>query len=188
MSRTGSTGRAGNRPALLVVDPQVGVLAGAWRRDETIAAVSALIGRARATGSPVIWVRHDDEWLPAGSGQWQIVPELAPMPDEPVIAKNYGDAFAGTGLEQLLARSGAGGIVLCGAQSDACIRSTLNGALYRGIPVTLAADAHTTVDRRAMGAGFGPEHAVELVNLMAAYTVLPGIGSRLAPAAELFAS
>jgi len=36
--------------------------------------------------------------------------------------------------------------VVCGAQTDACIRSTLHGAIARGYNATLVSDAHTTDD------------------------------------------
>ena len=39
-----------------------------------------------------------------------------------------------------------------GAQTDACIRSTLHGAFARGYDATLVSDAHTTEDLSAWGA------------------------------------
>ena len=38
--------------------------------------------------------------------------------------------------------------MVTGAQTDACIRSTLHGAIIRGYDATLVADAHTTEDLR----------------------------------------
>ena len=43
--------------------------------------------------------------------------------------KHYGDAFEATDLEEVLAERGVGRLVVTGAQTDACIRSTLHGAL-----------------------------------------------------------
>ena len=48
------------------------------------------------------------------------------------MEKNYGDSFEDTALESVLAGLGVGRLVIAGAQTDACIRSTLHGALARG--------------------------------------------------------
>ena len=60
--------------------------------------------------------------------------------------KQFGDSFEGTNLDELLQESGVECLVVCGAQTDACIRSTLHGALARGYKATLVSDAHTTDD------------------------------------------
>ena len=71
---------------------------------------------------------------------------------EPLVHKHYGDSFEETELEELLAERKVGRLVVTGAQTDACIRSTLHGALVRGYDATLVADAHTTEDPSAWGA------------------------------------
>ena len=62
------------------------------------------------------------------------------------MQKNYGDAFEDTDLEDVLAELGVGRLVVTGAQTDACVRSTLHGAFVRGYDATLVGDAHTTED------------------------------------------
>ena len=52
----------------------------------------------------------------------------------------------------MLAERGVGRLVVTGAQTDACIRSTIHGAFTRGYDVTLVGDAHTTEDLTAYGA------------------------------------
>ena len=59
------------------------------------------------------------------------MPELAPGGDEPLVEKTYGDAFEDTTLEHVLSGLGVGRLVVAGTQTDACIRSTLHGALIR---------------------------------------------------------
>lgn len=115
-----------NRPntALLVVDVQNGVVAGAHQRDAVVAKVAGLVDRARHERVPVVWVQHSDEHLAPGSNEWRIVGELAPDADEALIEKNYGDSFEGTELESVLSRLCVGRLVVVGAQTDACIRST----------------------------------------------------------------
>src|SRR4051812_22119792 len=122
-----------NRPntALLVVDVQQGVVAGATRRDDVVANINTLVDKAREAGVPVVWVQHNDEGLPRSSDEWQLVPELKPAEAEPIIEKSYGDSFEDTRLESVLADLQVGRLIVAGAQTDACIRCTLHGAFAR---------------------------------------------------------
>ena len=61
-----------------------------------------------------------------------------PDENEALIEKRYGDAFEDTNLEAILSDLGVGRLVVFGAQTDACIRSTLHGAFLRGYDTTLA--------------------------------------------------
>lgn len=155
-----------NRPntALVVIDLQNGVVANAWRRDNVLAIVNALVGRARAARVPVVWIRHADEELEPGSDAWQIVAGLSPAPDETIVEKRYRDAFEDTVLEQTLATLSVGKLIVTGAQTDMCIRSTLHGALVRGYDATLVGDAHTTEDLTQWGAP-PPESVIRHTNL-----------------------
>ncbi len=138
--------------ALVIIDLQNEVVANAYRRREVLGAVNMLIERARSAHVPVVWVRHADEELKAGSEAWQIVAELAPEPGEVIVEKSYRDAFEGTDLEQVLSSLGVGKLIVTGAQTDMCVRSTLHGALVRGYDATLVSDAHTTEDMTQRGA------------------------------------
>ena len=143
-----------NRPntALLVVDVQTGVVEGAHERDAVVANVGTLVEKARQEQVPVVWVQHSDAGLARESDEWQIVPELTPGDAEPLIEKNYGDSFEDTNLENVLSGLGVGRLLVVGAQTDMCIRSTLHGALVRGYDATLVSDAHTTEDLSEWGA------------------------------------
>jgi len=143
-----------NRPntALLVIDVQNGVVAEAHERDAVVANVASLVEKAREADVPVIWVQHNDQGLQRGSESWQLVPELSPAEDEPLVEKSYGDSFEDTNLESVLSDLGVGKLVVSGAQTDMCIRSTLHGALARGYDAILVKDAHTTEDLSAWGA------------------------------------
>lgn len=150
--------------ALLVVDVQNDVVAGAHERDRVIANIAALVARARDEGTPVVWVQHSDEDLQMGSDGWQYVPELVRAESEPLIHKEFGDSFEATDLEAVLAERKVGRLIVTGAQTDACIRSTLHGALVRGYDATLVADAHTTEDQTRWGAP-PPEAVIAHTNL-----------------------
>jgi nicotinamidase-related amidase len=164
-----------NRPntALLVVDVQAGVLQGAHERDRVVANIGNLVEKARREGIQVVWVQHSDEQLEKGSGAWKIVPELTPSDTEHLVEKNYGDSFEDTPLEMVLSSLGVGRLVVVGAQTDACIRSTLHGALVRGYDVILVSDAHTTEDQTAWGAP-PPEQVIAHTNLYWTYQKAPG--------------
>ena len=159
--------------ALMVIDVQNGVVAGGHDRDRVIGNINALVHRARAEEVPVVWVQHCDDGLEKGSEDWQIVDELSPGDAEPVVQKNYGDSFEATDLEEVLAGRGVGRVVVTGAQSDACIRATLHGALVRGYDVTLVSDAHTTEDLTEYGAP-SPELVIAHTNLYWEWAQAPG--------------
>ncbi|REF36735.1 cysteine hydrolase family protein [Thermasporomyces composti] len=130
--------------ALLVIDVQNGVVARAHNRDGVIANIRSLVDKARAAKVPVIWIQHSDDELEYGSERWQYVPELVRNESEPLLHKHYCDSFEDTELEAVLAERRVGHLVVTGAQTDACIRSTIHGAFVRGYDVTLVGDAHTT--------------------------------------------
>lgn len=164
-----------NRPntALLVIDVQNCVVEGAPRRDEVVANVGSLVEKARREEVPVVWVQHSDENIERGSDGWRIVPELHPGDAEPLVEKNYGDSFEDTSLETVLSDLGVGRLLVVGAQTDACVRSTLHGALVRGYDTTLVSDAHTTEDQTEWGAP-PPEQVIAHTNLYWTYQTAPG--------------
>jgi nicotinamidase-related amidase len=159
--------------ALVVIDVQNGVVGGAYRRDQVVANIGTLVDRARDDGVPVIWVQHSDEQLQKGSEAWEYVPELVRQDSEPLVHKTFGDSFEATDLEEVLARAGVGHIVVAGAQTDACIRSTIHGAFTRGYDVTLVGDAHTTEDQSDWGAP-PPEKVIAHTNLYWRFQDGPG--------------
>jgi isochorismatase family protein len=173
--RRGSVTTLKDRPktALLVIDVQQGVVEGSHERDTVVANVGSLVERARREQVPVVWVQHSDEGLERGSDRWRIVPELAPAPAEPLVEKNYGDSFEDTRLESVLAGLGVGRLVVVGAQTDACVRSTLHGAFARGYDATLVSDAHTTEDLTAWGAP-PPDQVIAHTNLYWSNQTAPG--------------
>ena len=161
------------KTALLVIDVQRGVVEGNHERDAVVANVGSLVEKARREQVPVVWVQHSDEGLERGSERWRIVPELAPAQAEPLVEKNYGDSFEDTTLESVLADLKVGRLVVVGAQTDACVRSTLHGAFARGYDATLVSDAHTTEDQTAWGAP-PPDQVIAHTNLYWADQTAPG--------------
>ena len=159
--------------ALVVIDVQNGVVGGAYRRDQVVSNIDSLVERARNEGVPIVWVQHSDDGLEKGSEAWEYVPELVRQDSEPLVHKTFGDSFEGTDLEEVLARAGVGHLVVAGAQTDACIRSTIHGAFTRGYDVTLVGDAHTTEDQSDWGAP-PPDKVIAHTNLYWRYQDAPG--------------
>jgi nicotinamidase-related amidase len=159
--------------ALIVIDVQNGVVAGTHERDAVVANIGSLVEGARREDVPVIWVQHSSDNLVQGSDSWRIVPELSPADAEPHVHKRYPDSFEDTDLEAVLERLGIGRLVVAGAQTDECVRSTLHGAIVRGYDATLVSDAHTTEDQSEWGAPT-PDKVIAHTNLYWKYHEAPG--------------
>ena len=159
--------------ALVVIDVQKGVVADAHGRDDVISNIGTLVDKARAEDVPVIWVQHNSDDLPEGSDEWQYVDELQRQESEPLVHKCYGDAFEDTDLETQLAALGIGRLVVTGAQTDECVRSTLHGAFTRGYDAILVGDAHTTEDLSEWGAP-PPDKVIAHTNLYWSTHSAPG--------------
>jgi nicotinamidase-related amidase len=159
--------------ALLVIDVQNGVVAGAYDRDAVVGKIQGLVAMARDKSVPVVWIQHSSDELEIGSEGWRIVPELVREDAEPLVAKRYGDSFEATDLESVLADLGVGRLIITGAQTDACVRSTLHGAFVRGYDTVLVGDAHTTEDLSSYGAP-PPEQVIAHTNLYWNYQSAPG--------------
>jgi nicotinamidase-related amidase len=176
-----------NRPrtALLVIDVQNGNVGKAYDRDRVIANIRTLVTRARTEDVPVLWVQHSDDNLPRDSEDWQYVPELDRLDAEPLVHKSYGDSFEATDLEERLAERAVGRLVVTGAQTEECIRSTLHGALVRGYDATLVSDAHTTEDLRAWGFPVTPEQSIAYTNAYWSWAAAPGRTGDVVATAEV---
>lgn len=178
----------GGKSALLVIDVQVAVVEDGWDRDGVIARIGTVIEGARASGIPVIYVQHDEPGSPdmeRGSDGWKIRSEIAPKAADPLVFKQYPDAFAATGLEATLAERDIGHLVLTGAQSDCCVRATTYRALSEGYDVTLVSDCHTTGDAEFEGTRIPAELIVAQVNAASPWIAYPDTTSSLATHAEI---
>lgn len=155
MEDGGAAGAAGVT-ALLVIDAQVGQIERpVFRGPEVLSRIAALLGRARAAGVPVVYVRHESpagELFAPGTRGWEIHPSVAPAPGEPVVCKRSADAFHETQLLGLLRGLGARRLVVAGCRTDYCIDATCRRATTLGFDVTLASDAHTTTDNAVLKA------------------------------------
>ena len=171
---------------MLVVDVQTGVVSGSHNRDQMVANVATLVAKARAASVPVVWVQHSSDDLVKDSDAWQLAPELRRDASEPLVHKRYPDSFDETTLADVLAGLRVGSLVVAGAQTDECIRSTLHGAVVRGYDATLVSDAHTTEDLSEWGAP-SPELVIAHTNLYWENHQAPGRRARIVSTSDAFA-
>lgn len=178
--------REGNKPVMLVVDAQVGVMKNAWEAPRIIDNISRAVHRARDKGVPVIWVQHVAPDMPYGSPAWQWVPELVQASGEKLIQKKFNSAFEDTELEADLLKLGATHIVLAGAATNACIRATAYAALDRGYDLTLVKDAHSTVTMpQENGPTIEAPIVVDELNMAMTWLSYPGRTNGVAAADEV---
>ncbi len=135
--------------ALLVVDVQVGTIDPTDPVDRTVLQnIAGLIGQARASGAPVIYMQHhslqEGDTLVPGHPHYPIHPDIAPRQEEAVLVKHSSDSFLRTDLDTRLKRLGVEHLAVVGCATDYCVDTTVRSALSHGYDVTLAADGHVT--------------------------------------------
>jgi nicotinamidase-related amidase len=177
----------GGTSVLLVIDVQNAVVENGFDTHAVVERIGRVVYAARTAGTPIVYVQHEDEWMTPGSEGWHIRPEVAPIVGEPIVAKRYPDSFVETNLAETLSALGAGHLIIAGAQSDACIRSTSHRALIEGYDVTLISDAHTTSEQEFGGVTIAAEQNVAQVNAAAPWIRYPNTTSALATHDEIIA-
>jgi nicotinamidase-related amidase len=174
----------GSRKALIVIDAQNVILKDCYERDLKVAKISEAIVKARAAALPVIWIQHSDEDITVGSQDWKIVPELAPISGENIIGKHFRSSFVDTELHEKLQELGVGHILVCGAESNNCVRHTIHSALDLGYDVTLLQDAHTAVGFEWNGFKVDAPRVIDEQNTNFMSYQLPGRRAESRPVAE----
>ena len=172
-----------NRPntALLVVDVQTGVVADAHDRGTVVANISSLVDRARTEQIPVVWVQDS---LDGRTGIRRLAARaraVAATPPSRWSTRTTATRSRQPSSSRCWPGSAIGRLIVVGAQTDMCIRSTLHGALARGYDATLVADAHTTEDLTAWGAP-PPEQVISHTNMYWGAQTAPGHAGTVATA------
>jgi nicotinamidase-related amidase len=159
----------------LTCDPNVGLgrmarergkaaqLEGYYERvDQALIGMSQVLQACRDVELPVIHVRTAgrtvdgrdlsrktrSQGISAGrdSPEAELMPAVAPRPDEIVLDKPASGAFTGTGLDEMLRNLEIEHVILCGVSYDAAVESTMRSATDRGYGLVLVPDACATFD------------------------------------------
>lgn len=175
----------GGNTALLVIDVQNTIVENSHKRAEIVSNIGTAVEKARAAGIPVIWIQHSDEDIVLGTEPWHIVPELSPLPTEIKIDKHFRSSFVETELSSLLQSLGVGKVVICGAESNNCVRHTSHSALELGYDIILIQDGHTTTGFEWNGFKVDAERVIDEQNTNLMGYQLPGRKAEVVPVSEL---
>ena len=177
----------GRRPALVVVDlveayfdPAAELYMGT---DSCLASAARVLAAARSAGIPVVHtkVSFAEGGLDGGAffkkvGALKqfvgdtplgaIRPEVAPLPGEVVLVKQYVSAFFGTSLSSTLTAAGVDTVIVVGVSTSGCIRATAVDAIQYGFVPLVVRDAVGDRDPRP--------HEANLFDLQAKYAEVLG--------------
>lgn len=124
----------------------------AW---DAVDVIAGLAETARSSSVPVIYTRGTPPSTSQGPGQWankntrtledtaalhEIVPPIAPLPQDIVLQKTKPSAFFGTALLSHLVELKVDSLIVCGGTTSGCVRASVVDAFSYNFAVTVVAD------------------------------------------------
>lgn len=143
------------KQALIVVDIQNDYFPqGKWPlvgADAAADNAARLIAAFRATGDPVVHIRHeftsdDAPFFTPGSEGAKLHPKVLNRADEPVVLKHFVNSFRETELQAVLDEQAITDLVVVGSMSHMCVDGITRAAADMGYAVTVIHDACASRD------------------------------------------
>lgn len=138
---------------VIIIDMQREYLDGSVPLPHLQAAVSGaaqLIARAHAQKTPVIHVVNkgpEGNLLFNDEGPFYAeLGDIAAREGEAVVIKHLPNSFAGTNLQEIIARTGRQQLIIAGCTTHVCVSATARAALDLGYQSTVVANATTSRD------------------------------------------
>jgi nicotinamidase-related amidase len=140
---------------IIVVDLQTGMFDGRVApplhdADGLVARVRKILSWARRTGRGVAFMQQNSpapDQLSPGQPGFPIWPALGQAADEPTFAKTVENSFTSAQLRDWVTQTGTYEVIVIGAATNHCVKSTVAGAMEQGLKVTVVSDAHSTSGR-----------------------------------------
>lgn len=190
----GGTAGFGERPALIIIDVNVGFTDPrsplVCELEDVVESIRRLLEESRRAGIPVVYttVEYGEgdrvaakafidkipalTTLAAGSPWVDIDPRIAPLPGEPVLKKLFASAFFGTPLQALLTAHDVDTLIVTGASTSGCVRATVVDAIQHAF--------RPVVPREAVGDRNPAAHEQNLFDMQAKYGDVVSLDETLA--------
>lgn len=146
-----------NKPALILVDVQKGLLDPYWGNRNNLQAednIASLLSAFRQAERPIFHVQHLSQSPLSPLRPDQVGVEfmdfIKPRSNEPIFQKNVNSAFIGTKLEETLRNNKITSLIMAGVSTDHCVSTSVRMAANLGFDVTVVADATFTFDRKGL--------------------------------------
>ena len=144
-----------DKAPIIVVDLQTGMFDGRvgpplWDADGLVARVKTILAWARGTGRGVAFMQQNSpppDQLSPGQPGFPIWPALGQAAGEPTFAKTVENSFTSAALRDWVKELGTDEVIVIGAATNHCVKSTVSGAIEQGLKVTVVSDAHSTGGR-----------------------------------------
>ena len=140
---------------VIVVDLQTGMFDGRvapplYDADGLVARVRKILSWARQSGRGVAFMQQNSpppDQLSPGQPGFPIWPALGQAADEPTFAKTLENSFSSAALREWVKDLRTDEVIVIGAATNHCVKSTVAGAIEQGLKVTVVSDAHSTGGR-----------------------------------------
>jgi nicotinamidase-related amidase len=158
--------------ALILIDVQQGFASphfGKRNNPEAEENMEKLLAHCRATGMPIIHVRHSSREAnsplrPDAPGH-AYQPFAHPQPGEKEFEKNVNSAFIGTGLQAYLHNRKIDHLHIIGLTTEHCVSTSVRMAANLGFKVTLIGDATAAFDKQSPEGQYFAAELVHEINL-----------------------